>query len=56
MPINLSTLRLVFSGALVGVAIAGVLGFDTSAVGPSGIASVMGAGVTLLVFKLMAIA
>lgn len=56
MPLNLYTLRLIFSGALVGVAVAGVLGFDTSAIGPSGIASVMGAGATIAVFKSLAIA
>lgn len=48
MPLNLYTLRLIISGALVGVAVAGVLGFDTSAIGPSGIASVLGAGATTI--------
>lgn len=56
MQLNLKTLRLIFSGALVGVAVAGVLGFDTSAFGPSGVASLLGAGATLAVFKSMAIA
>lgn len=55
MTLNFRTLRLMFSGALVSVALAGLLGFDTSAFGPAGLASVIGAGSTLVLLKSLAI-
>ncbi|WP_164441229.1 hypothetical protein [Pseudomonas sivasensis] len=52
---NLRTLRLMFSGAIVGVAIAGMFGIDTSSVEAMSVASAAGAGSTLLALKSMAI-
>lgn len=52
---NLRTLRLMFSGAIVGVAIAGMFGVDTSSLGSMSFASAVGAGSTLLAIKSMAI-
>ncbi len=55
MTLNLKTIRLMLSGAILGVALAGLLGFDTSAFGPAGLASVIGAGGTLALLKSLAI-
>lgn len=55
MTLNFKTLRLMFSGAIVGVAIAGMFGVDTSSVEAMGVASAAGAGSTLLALKSMAI-
>ena len=55
MTLNLRTLRLMFSGAIVGVAIAGMFGVDTSSIGAMSFASAAGAGSTFLAIKSMAI-
>lgn len=55
MTINFKMLRLVCSGAIVGVAIAGMFGIDTSSIEAMGVASAAGAGSTLLALKSMAI-
>ncbi|MGY2362743.1 hypothetical protein ACW9IO_09350 [Pseudomonas azotoformans] len=55
MTFNLKTVRLMLSGAILGVAVAGLLGFDTSAFGPAGVASVIGAGGAFAVLKSLAI-
>lgn len=55
MTLNFRTLRLMFSGAIVGVAIAGMFGVDTSSLGAMSFASAAGAGSTLLAIKSMAI-
>jgi hypothetical protein len=55
MTLDFRTLRLVFSGAIVGVAIAGLLGFDTSSFGAAGLASLIGAGGTVATLKFVAI-
>jgi len=55
MAINFRALRLVCSGALVGVAVAGVLGLDTSSLlGSFGFAAI-GAGSTFVAIKSLAI-
>lgn len=55
MTLNFRTLRLMVSGAIVGVAIAGMFGVDTSSIEAMGVASAAGAGSTLLALKSMAI-
>ncbi|CAD5203581.1 hypothetical protein [Pseudomonas sp. FEN] len=55
MSINFRTLRLVCSGALVGVAVAGILGVDTSSLFASLGFAVIGAGATLVAIKSFAI-
>ncbi|NWB97154.1 hypothetical protein HX870_00535 [Pseudomonas gingeri] len=55
MAINFRTLRLVCSGALVGVAVAGILGVDTSSLVASFGFAAIGAGSTLIAIKSLAI-
>jgi hypothetical protein len=51
MPLDFQLPRLSFSGALVGVALTGELGFDTSTNGAAGVAAALSAGSTWLYFK-----
>jgi len=55
MAISFRMLRLVCSGALVGLAIAGVLGIDTSSISASFGVVAIGAGSTFVAIKSLAI-
>ena len=56
MAMTLRYLRLLVSGAVLGVAVASLFGVDTSILGNAGIASVFGAGSTVALIKLFALA
>lgn len=51
MNLNLQTLRLMLSGAIVGVALAGLFGADTSSVSTAIVAALSGAGLAYFVLK-----
>lgn len=52
---SLRYLRLMLSGAILGIAIAGLMGFDTSVLGNASIASICGAGSALALIKGLAV-
>ncbi|GFM68901.1 MULTISPECIES: hypothetical protein [Pseudomonas syringae group] len=55
MTLDFRTLRLIFSGAIVGISVAGMFGVDTTSMEVMGFASVAGAGSAFVALKSFAI-